>query len=165
MLRDELADRVARGVAVVQNERRRLVWDNLPVWYELRNMSKLLASEGFNIVVTTYTNGWAETAPLFDERDPIGSAARVYSRVFINRGQGHRKALLQGLARDWGCDGVLLHSNRSCKPYSVGQLDMAGKLSEGGLRTLVLEADHLDARSYSRQQIEGRLSAFMESFE
>jgi len=165
MLRDELAERTRRGIAVVENEKHRLVWDNLPVWYELREMSKLLASEGFNIVVTTYTNGWAETAPMFDEHDPIGSAARVYSRVFINRGMGHRASLLRSLAKDWGCDGVLLHSNRSCKPYSVGQLDLAAQLSRDGLRTLVLDGDHLDSRSYSKEQAEGRLSAFMESFQ
>jgi benzoyl-CoA reductase/2-hydroxyglutaryl-CoA dehydratase subunit BcrC/BadD/HgdB len=77
----------------------------------------------------------------------------------------HRTTLLRALAKDWACDGVLLHSNRSCKPYSVGQLDLAAQLSRDGLRTLVLDGDHLDSRSYSKEQAEGRLCAFMESFE
>lgn len=162
-LRDELEDRTRRGIAAVERERYRLLWDNLPIWYELRSLSKMLADRGATIVVTTYTNGWAETAPMFDEADPIHSAAAVYSRVFINRGLGHRLNLVQRLAGDYGCDAAILHANRSCKPYSSGQPDLAAELGSRGLRSLVLEADHIDSRAWSREQVEARLGALLES--
>jgi benzoyl-CoA reductase/2-hydroxyglutaryl-CoA dehydratase subunit BcrC/BadD/HgdB len=165
ILRDELRERVRRGVGGIRDEKHRLLWDNLPIWYELRPLSGLLAASGFNIVVTSYTNGWAETAPMFDVDDPFRSAARVYTRVFINRDLRNRVGLLAGLARDYRCDGAILHSNHSCKPYSLGQIDLGERLSaEAGVRTLVLDADHLDARVYSKEQAEGRVAAFMESF-
>jgi benzoyl-CoA reductase/2-hydroxyglutaryl-CoA dehydratase subunit BcrC/BadD/HgdB len=164
-LRDELADRVRRGIGAIRNERHRLLWDNLPIWYELRTLSELLAEQGFNIVVATYTNGWSETAQLFDPDDPFRSAARVYTRVFINRGVAYRLQLMKNLAADFRCDGAIFHSNHSCKPYSVGQLDLADRLAhEASVRTLVLDADHIDMRVYGKEQAEGRVSAFMESF-
>lgn len=164
-LRDELADRVSRGIGALRNERHRLLWDNLPIWFELRSMSELLAQEGFNIVVATYSNGWSETVHMFDPDDPIRSAARVYTRVFINQGVEYRLNLMKDLAASYGCDGAILHSNHSCKPYSLGQIDLADRLAaEAEIRTLVLDADHIDMRVYGKEQAEGRVSAFMESF-
>jgi benzoyl-CoA reductase/2-hydroxyglutaryl-CoA dehydratase subunit BcrC/BadD/HgdB len=164
-LRDELRDRVGRGIGAVRNERHRLLWDNLPIWYELRSLSELLAEQGFNIVAATYSNGWAETAPLFDPQDPIRSAARVYSRVFINRSVAYRLRLMKDLSAAYDCDGAILHSNHSCKPYSVGQIDLADRLAkEASIRTLVLDGDHIDMRVHGKEQTEGRVSAFMESF-
>jgi benzoyl-CoA reductase/2-hydroxyglutaryl-CoA dehydratase subunit BcrC/BadD/HgdB len=62
-------------------------------------------------------------------------------------------------------DGAVLHSDRSCKPYSIGQVDLRERLaSELGIRVLLLEADHSDPRAWAREQGENRLSAFMESF-
>ena len=54
MLRDELNDRVARGVGGIAAERVRLLWDNLPIWFNLRGLSTALAANGFNIVCATY---------------------------------------------------------------------------------------------------------------
>ena len=165
-LRDELADRVSRGIGAIRNEQHRLLWDNLPIWFELRSMSQLLAASGFNIVVATYSNGWSETVHLFDPDDPIRSAARVYTRVFINRGVEYRLQLMKDLAAEYSCDGAILHSNHSCKPYSVGQIDLADRLSkQADMRTLLLDADHIDMRVYGKEQAEGRVAAFMESFE
>lgn len=165
-LRSELQDRVSRGIGAVKNEQHRLLWDNLPIWYDTRAMSELLAGSGFTIVATSYTNGWAETAHLFDPEDPFRSAAKVYTRVFINRGLEYRGELLRGMVADYGCDGAILHSNHSCKPYSIGQIDLAEQLAKtAGIRTFVLDGDHIDMRVYAREQTEGRLTAFMESFE
>jgi benzoyl-CoA reductase/2-hydroxyglutaryl-CoA dehydratase subunit BcrC/BadD/HgdB len=60
----------------------------------------------------------------------------------------------------------VLHSDRSCKPYSIGQVDLKERLAaETGIRVLLLEADHSDPRAWSREQADNRLTAFMESFE
>jgi len=166
MLRDELADRVAKGIGGIENERHRLLWDNLPIWFMMRPLGRLFASEGFNFVVSTYTNAWAETAGLFDPKDPLRSGAAVYSKIILNRDLKHKRELILRLARDYECDGVVMHSDRSCKPYSVGQYDLADLFTrEHGLRTMVLEADHGDPRSYSAEQGELRVRAFMETFE
>jgi benzoyl-CoA reductase/2-hydroxyglutaryl-CoA dehydratase subunit BcrC/BadD/HgdB len=59
--------------------------------------------------------------------------------------------------------GLVMHSNRSCKPYSFGQYDIRRIIQEKrGIPTLMLEADMVDERSFSEAQVETRIDAFME---
>lgn len=165
VLRDELRDRAARGVGGIAEERYRLLWDNLPIWYKMRDLAMLFAEHGFNFVCSTYVNAWAEPANLIDEEHPVTSAALAYSSVLLNRDLGTRLSEFERLAREYGAAGAVLHSNRSCKPYSVGQMDIRERLARDlGIKALVLEADHADPRAYSDEQSETRLRAFMESF-
>jgi len=166
LLRDELNDRVARGVGGLKQERHRLLWDNLPVWFAVRRFSTLLAERGFNFVSTSYTNAWAEAGVGIDPNDPIGSAARTYTHIILNQDLPNRLDILRRLSRDYAVDGAILHSDRSCKPYSIGQVDLRERLSrELGIPVLLLEADHNDPRSWAAEPGENRLAAFMEQFE
>jgi benzoyl-CoA reductase/2-hydroxyglutaryl-CoA dehydratase subunit BcrC/BadD/HgdB len=166
LLLDELRDRVARGIGGLRGEERhRLLWDNLPIWYATREIATLLAGEGFNFVCTTYTNAWAEAASLIDPAEPVASAARCYSQVLLNRDLRYKLGLLARLAREYAVDGAVLHSDRSCKPYSIGQVDLKDRLAgDLGIRTLLLEADHNDPRAWASELGASRLGAFMESF-
>lgn len=164
-LRDELRDRVARGVGGIREERHRLMWDNLPIWFNVRELSTELAEQGFNIVVTTYTNAWAEAGRQIDPADILSSAARAYTYVILNEDLHRKLTLMKRLAAEYQVDGAILHSDRSCKPYSIGQVDLRARLAqEASLRVLLLEADHNDPRAYSAEQGETRLQAFMEGF-
>jgi benzoyl-CoA reductase/2-hydroxyglutaryl-CoA dehydratase subunit BcrC/BadD/HgdB len=165
-LLDELRDRVARGIGGLRGaERHRLLWDNLPIWYATREITTLLATHGFNFVCTTYTNAWAEASSLIDPGDPILSAARSYSQIMLNRDLPNKLRLLERLGKEFEADGAVLHSDRSCKPYSIGQVDLKDRLASGlGIKTLLLEADHNDPRSWASELASNRLTAFMESF-
>jgi benzoyl-CoA reductase/2-hydroxyglutaryl-CoA dehydratase subunit BcrC/BadD/HgdB len=60
-------------------------------------------------------------------------------------------------------DGLVMHSNRSCKPYSLGQYDIQQIIQrKSGIATMMIEADMVDERSFSESQIETRIEAFME---
>jgi benzoyl-CoA reductase/2-hydroxyglutaryl-CoA dehydratase subunit BcrC/BadD/HgdB len=164
-LRDELRDRAARGIGGLREERHRLLWDNLPVWFAVREVATLLAERGFNFVCTSYTNAWAEAGARIDPADLIGSAAVSYTHIILNQDLPNRMGILRRLSREYEVDGAVLHSDRSCKPYSIGQVDLKDRLAEElGIRVLLLEADHSDPRAWSREQAENRLTAFMEGF-
>jgi benzoyl-CoA reductase/2-hydroxyglutaryl-CoA dehydratase subunit BcrC/BadD/HgdB len=164
-LRDELRDRVQRGIGGLRKEQHRLLWDNLPIWFAVRELSTLLASRGFNFVCTSYTNAWAEAGRRVDPADPLGSAGAAYTHVILNQDLPHRLETLRRLARDYAVDGAVLHSDRSCKPYSIGQVDLKDRLAaELGIRVLLLEADHNDPRAWASEVGENRITAFMESF-
>jgi len=67
---------------------------------------------------------------------------------------------------DYQIDGLVIHSDRSCKPYSVGQYDMKQLLAEElGVKAVVIEADMTDSRAYSEEQARTRLEAFFEALE
>lgn len=159
----EVDERIARGVGVVKNERKRLLWDNLPIWYRLRYLAEYLGRHGIAIVASTYTNAWGELANLIDTQDPIDGMARTYIYPILNRGAGDKLATMKSMIEAYHLDGAILHSDRSCKPYSMGQIDQRDRLiRECGVPALLLEADHNDPRVYSEGQIANRLDAFIE---
>jgi benzoyl-CoA reductase/2-hydroxyglutaryl-CoA dehydratase subunit BcrC/BadD/HgdB len=73
---------------------------------------------------------------------------------------------IMNLITRFSIDGVIIHSNRSCKPYSLGQYDIRRLISEkAGIPSLVLEADMTDARVYSDAQTQTRVEAFIETLQ
>lgn len=162
----ELDERARAGVGAVVNERKRLLWDNLPIWYRLRDLSQLLAERGVALVASTYTNAWGELAAFVDPQRPLESMAKVYLHPILNRGTGHKLETMRRMVTDYQADGVILHSDRSCKPYSIGQMDQSDRLARAlGVPALLLEADHNDERAYAEEQVANRLTAFLEMIE
>jgi len=140
------------------------MWDNIAVWFKLRDWSVLFEEHGCNFVAATYTNAWAETIHYLDPNSPFESMAKVYSLVILNNNLKHRLNLMRQMIKDYQIDGLVIHSDRSCKPYSVGQYDMKKILAqELGIKTVVIEADMTDSRVYSEEQARTRLEAFFEA--
>jgi bcr-type benzoyl-CoA reductase subunit B len=159
----EIDERIADGIGAVVNERKRLLWDNLPIWYELDNLAEFLAARGVVLAASTYTSAWGELADMFDPDRPIKSAARTYLHPILNRSTGDKLQRMLQTCDSYQLDGVILHSDRSCKPYSIGQMDQRDQLvNTHGIPALLLEADHNDPRSFSREQTSNRLEAFCE---
>lgn len=162
----ELDERIRNGVGAIKHERFRVLWDNLPIWFQIGNLSKLLAKHGVNIVVSTYTYAWGELAPLIDPSKGLESMARVYLHPILNRSTGDKLRSMRRMTQEFGLHGVILHSDRSCKPYSLGQMDQRERLvNEIGVPALLLDADHSDPRAYAEKQGEARIEAFIETME
>jgi bcr-type benzoyl-CoA reductase subunit B len=165
-LLEEVDQRIAQGIGAVKGEQKRLLWDNLPIWYRLRWLAEYLGRHGIVIAASTYTNAWAELTPHIDPNHPLESIAQTYLHPLLNRGAGDKLATMKQMIDDYHLDGAILHSDRSCKPYSIGQLDQRDRLIQDcGLPTLLLEADHNDPRSFSEEQVANRLAAFVEMLE
>ncbi len=162
----ELRERVRQGIGAITNEKKRLMWDNIAIWYKVRDFSELFAARGMNFVAATYTNAWSETIRHLDMSRPLESLAKTYSLVILNNNLEHRLKLMERMVRDYAVDGLVVHSARSCKPYSLGQYDLKRLLSERlGIPAVVIEADITDYRYFSEEQALTRLEAFFESLE
>jgi benzoyl-CoA reductase/2-hydroxyglutaryl-CoA dehydratase subunit BcrC/BadD/HgdB len=159
-LKAEVEERVSRGEGAIMEERYRLLWDNIAIWHRLFRLFRLFTEAGACFVVDTYTNAWSASV---DTDDPILGLARTYSTVYINQSLQARADLVAGLVERFGVDGMVFHSNRSCKPYSLGQYEV---LEEIGRRTgvpgLILEADMSDTRLYADEPIKNRIQAFLD---
>ncbi|MDJ0782543.1 MAG: 2-hydroxyacyl-CoA dehydratase [Desulfosarcinaceae bacterium] len=159
----EMETRVAEGISAVPEERFRLLWDNLPVWYRTRWLAEKFAGHGACLVADTYTSSWCGAMPYLDESDFLGSMAEAYSRIYINLGTDLMADMVVEMVSTYRADGLVIHSNRSCKPYSLGQYDIQRIVQERcGIPSLMIEADMTDARNFSESQIETRIDAFME---
>ena len=168
LLRDELMQRIEKGIWAIPEERHRLLWDNLPIWFNLKDLSEWLAEWKTCLVAATYTSSWSAiiyTPEEFEKIDDIlCEMARAYLVPYINNNFSSRVQTLKDMLIKYRSDGFLMHSDRSCKPYSLGQYlirDMVTR--ETGIPGLVVEADHNDSRQYAEGPTLNRLQAFLES--
>ncbi len=163
-LREEMLGRVARGVAMVPREEHRLLWDNLPIWYRMRWLSETFASHNASLVADTYTSAWSGMGDHFDDKDLVGALASSYANIYINISIDRMFESLKKKIQKYEIDGLVMHSNRSCKPYSFGQYDLQRRvMDELGVPALVIEADMVDERAFSEAQVDTRIEAFVET--
>ena len=59
-------------------------------------------------------------------------------------------------------DGVIFHANRSCKPYSFGQEEIAARLKSEGIPCILMDGDMADERDFAEGGWRTRLEAFVE---
>jgi len=159
-LKAELEERVAQGIGAVPGERYRLLWDNIAVWYRLYRFFRPFMDAGACFVADTYTNAW--TVEL-DAEEPFVGMAQAYTGIFINIDLPTRLRTIVDLASRFQVDGMVMHANHSCKPFSITQNEVRDRLrDELGLPVLILEADMSDARLYNEGTIKERVAAFLE---
>jgi benzoyl-CoA reductase/2-hydroxyglutaryl-CoA dehydratase subunit BcrC/BadD/HgdB len=164
ILKAEMRQRVDKGIAAVPGERFRLGWDNLPVWFKMGALSKKFAEHKACLVAATYASAWAHLIHAEATGDLVRELARAYATVYINCSLEVRAKTLLDMVAKFSLDGVVMHSDRSCKAYSLGQYDLARTLTERfGIPTLIIEADMNDSRVYAEEQVNARIDAFMET--
>jgi bcr-type benzoyl-CoA reductase subunit B len=162
-LLEEMKERAAQKIGSIPNEKYRLLWDNLPVWYKTKWLSEKFASHGACLVADTYTSAWCGQLDYLDENDFLTSMVEGYTRIYLNIGVDQMVTIVKKMIGKYDVDGMVIHSNRSCKPYSLGQYDVQRSIQKDlGLPSLMIEADMVDERAFSESQIETRIDAFME---
>ena len=163
ILLNEMIERIAGGIGAVANEKYRLLWDNIPVWYRTKWLSDKFASHDACLVADTYTSAWCGALKYIDENDFLETMAEGYTRIYLNIGIDQMAEEVLALVDKYDVDGIVMHSNRSCKPYSFGQYDIQRIVQEKrGIPSLIIEADMVDERSFTDAQNETRIEAFME---
>ena len=87
-----------------------------------------------------------------------------YCDVLINRGIKDRATFAIQMLEKYAAHGLVMHSNRSCKPYSFGQYTIKKIVQEQvGKPSLVLEADICDPRFYQEEQIDEAIDSFFDT--
>ena len=163
MLLAEMKQRITDGIGAIPNERYRLLWDNLPVWYRTRWLSEKFAAQDACLVADTYTSAWCSSLKYVDENNFLETMAECYTRIYLNIGVDEMAQTVMAMVDKYDVDGIVMHSNRSCKPYSLGQYDIQRIVEkQKGIPSLMLEADMTDERKFSESQIETRIDAFIE---
>lgn len=162
MCRDEVAQRAADGVGVIENEKVRLFWDNIPLWYNM-GLFNYFEKAGGVVVAETYSAAWSLR---LDPAKPIEALALkslqsypLVSCVSIKK----RMDMVLNACREYHIDGAILHRNKSCVPITLGQMDIKRALEQKlGVPSLIIDADHMDAENFSEAQFQTRADAFME---
>ena len=166
LLYEEVAKRERQHIGSIPSEKYRLLWDNLPIWFKMRRLEEFFETHECTLVATTYANSWGGLSDFsrVPTDDIYEALAATYLNVYINMGFEDRIKYLAQLIDEFALTGFIMHSNRSCKPYSVGMYRLQEEVTQlTGKPGVVIEADQNDPRVYSEAQVETRLEAFIES--
>lgn len=166
LLYEEVSARAEKKIGSVPNERYRVLWDNLPIWFKMRPLAEFFEDRRCALVAATYANSWAGLEDFAGIRpaDAHEALAVSYLNIYINFGFEQRIRYLARLIEEFGLTGFIMHSNRSCKPYSVGMYRLKEELARlTGKPGVVIEADQNDPRVFADVQVESRLETFIES--
>lgn len=163
---DEMEDRMKQGIGMVPNEKHRLLWDNLPIWFDLKWLSNTFSDHDACLVADTYTSAWCSALKFMDENKFLDSMAKAYTQIYLNIGVDQMAEQVLSMIEFYDVNGFVMHSNRSCKPYSFGQMDIMKIVQQKtGLPVLMIEADMLDPGHFAQSQALTRIEAFMEMLE
>jgi benzoyl-CoA reductase/2-hydroxyglutaryl-CoA dehydratase subunit BcrC/BadD/HgdB len=96
----------------------------------------------------------------------VEAIARAYASAFINVNLRNRAEMMREIVERYSINGVIYHSNRSCKPYSCGQYEIKEMLTNWtGVPGLVIEADMNDERAFAEGPFLTRVEAFLETLD
>ncbi|MBW1862268.1 MAG: 2-hydroxyacyl-CoA dehydratase [Deltaproteobacteria bacterium] len=160
---EETTQRVAegRGILSREEERHRLLWINIPFWYKL-GIFGYFEDRGCVFPFSDYTQYiWGTTR--MDDSKPLECLARKAMGGELNTSLDDHIGRLINDIEEYKVDGVIAHSNRSCRVLSVGIFDTVRIIREElNIPTLMLDCDHTDERVYSDAAIMQRIEAFLE---
>jgi len=159
-LRDELKQRVQNGIGVIEDERFRLVWDNLPLWYNLK-IFEYLNNLGAVVVAEVFSHTWAGS---LDQSKPLESLARKYLPNMANSTVQRRVNIILNLVEGFHANGVVLPLNWGCRMMSIGETIVRDVVYKKlGVQSLIVDVDSSDWRVAGEADVKEKLGTFIET--
>lgn len=156
---NEVKERAENKFGVIENEIYRLIWDNLPPWFDLR-FFKYLNSLGAVVVAETFSHVWTGR---LDPSKPLESLAKKYLPNFANCSIDKKVNLIQNLVKEFEADGIILPTNWGCRMMSIGEtIVKETAYNKLGVPSLILDIDSSDWRSYNETQVKKNVEIFLQ---
>jgi len=183
-LRDEVKDRVERGIAAIPNEQCRVMTDTQPPWAFLR-VFRYLQKYGCVSIGSLYTfaligvweekedGSWGPRTTPQEKGIEITNreeALRVLVEWNLSKPEWQhfysaqlKSDMMIRIAREWKLDGVLLHYNRGCEGLSLGIAENRLALQKAGFPVMTFEGNMGDEREFDEARTIASIDAFMET--
>ena len=158
---DELEERIKEGKGPWKDgeEEFRVMWDGIACWPYLSDTYKILKKNGINMVTSTYPDSWT----ILYEAGDLDSMARAYSSNYVNRNLDFGVDNIVKIVNDFSLDGIIYHSNRSCKFMDFRQFEVQRRVeAETGVPSVIFDGDQTDPRAFSVAQYETRIQTLVE---
>ncbi|MDE2295689.1 MAG: benzoyl-CoA reductase subunit B [Gammaproteobacteria bacterium] len=173
-LREEIDARVAAGAGPITPEgdmgpeKYRLVVEGPPNYTNFRQFWKMFYDEGAVVVASSYTKvgGVYDLGFRHDPQRPLETLAEYCLGVYTNRSLPMRIEMLSNYVEEYGADGLLINSIKSCNSFSAGQLLMMREVEKRtGKPAAFVESDLVDPRYFSAANIKNRLESYFQMVE
>ena len=158
---DELAQRGAQKKGPWDDvaEQYRIMWDGIACWPYLASTFKILKKNGINMVASTYPDSWN----IRYKTNDLDGLATAYASHYANRNLRYGVNNIVKIVQEYALDGVIYHSNRSCKLMDLRQYEVQRQVeAKTGVPSVLFDGDQTDARNFSLAQYETRIQALLE---
>ena len=141
-------------------EKYRIMFEGIACWPWLRVTSTGLKSRGINMVTTIYADAFGFIYDDFD--DMCRAYAQVPNAINLEKARDKRVKL----CKDNHVEGLLVHTNRSCKLWSGFMYEMSRQIgSECNIPVVSFDGDQADPRNFSEAQYDTRVQGLTEIME
>ena len=161
---EELEKRMKQNLGPWNNaeEKYRIMWDGIACWPHLAPTFKTLKKYGVNMVASTYPDSWN----IRYEKNDLDALVRAYASHYANRSIAYSVDNIAKIAEDYSLDGIIFHSNRSCKLMDFKQYEIQRQVQQRtGVPAVFFDGDQTDPRVFSDAQYETRIQALVELME
>lgn len=174
LLRAEVEERARAGLGPITPEgpmaaeRYRLVVEGPPNWTSFQEFWKMFHAEGAVVVASSYTKvgGVYDLGFRHDPTRPLETLAEYCAGCYTNLNLPSRIDLLVKYIQDYGADGLLINSVKSCNSFSAGQLLMLREVERRtGVPGGFIETDLVDPRYFSAANVKNRLESYLQMIE
>ena len=150
-----------KGVSTFRAEEKyRIMFEGIACWPWLRVTSTGLKSRGINMVTTIYADAFGF---IYDDFDGM---CRAYANVPNAMNLEHARDKRIRLCKDNHVEGLLVHTNRSCKLWSGFMPEMSRQIGEAcGIPVVSFDGDQADPRNFSEAQYDTRVQGLTEIME
>lgn len=141
-------------------EKYRVMFEGIACWPYLRATSHGLRDRGINMVTTIYADAFGFDYDSFDEM--IREYCSVPNAINLEKSRDKRIKL----CKDYNVEGLLVHTNRSCKLWSGFMYEMSRQIGEAcDIPVVSFDGDQADPRNFSEAQYDTRVQGLMEIME
>jgi benzoyl-CoA reductase/2-hydroxyglutaryl-CoA dehydratase subunit BcrC/BadD/HgdB len=157
----EIREHLENGTSTYPaKEEYRIFWDGIACWPYLSHNLRTLKQYGINMVASGYVRAWALD---YEIGDLDGMArAYIYCPANNNNMSTYIKRRSEAL-KQFQCDGMIYHVNRSCKVMDCQQIEAQRQIEAiTGVPYVNFDGDQSDYRNYSEAQFETRIQGLAE---
>jgi benzoyl-CoA reductase/2-hydroxyglutaryl-CoA dehydratase subunit BcrC/BadD/HgdB len=161
LLAQDLDKNIKEGTSTLPfPEQYRVMFEGIPCWPKLPNLFKPLKANGVNVTAVVYAPAFGFVYNNYDEM--VKAYCKAPNSVCIEQGVDWR----EGICRDNKVDGVLVHYNRSCKPWSGYMAEMQRRFTRDlGIPCAGFDGDQADPRNFNEAQYETRVQGLVEAMQ
>ena len=141
-------------------EKYRILFEGIACWPYLRATSTGLKSRGINMVTTIYADAFGYDYDSFEGM--IKAYCSVPNAINLEKSRDKRIKL----CKDNHVEGMLIHTNRSCKLWSGFMYEMGRQVGKAcDIPVASFDGDQADPRNFSEAQYDTRVQGLMEIME
>ena len=160
-LAEEYEENIAAGTSTWKyDENYRIMFEGIPCWPNLKALFNPLKERGINTTAVVYAPAFGFVYNDMDEM--MRAYCKAPNSVSLEKGVEWR----EDICRENKVDGILVHYNRSCKPWSGYMPEMERRFRKDlGVAVAGFDGDQADPRNFSEEQYITRVEGLYEIME